>query len=96
MLRQSHKEKGKVKREVTERGRSIGMSTVQKTSSRGMYEVILYDSQAQRYILEHMDRIEEINRMPKAEVTAIGFPDEVQIDPETGEITGPQINQEAK
>ena len=53
---------------------------------QGPYAVILYDQNAQQYILDHLDEIAEINRT-KGKNQKDSAPDQAErIDPQTGEI----------
>ncbi len=77
---------GKTKREPTDRGIGLGISTEERTSLRGNYKVILYDQNAQQFILDHMNQIAEINQMPKKH-QKFSDPEQTEAtDPETGEI----------
>ncbi len=76
----------KNKRWPTETGRKLGISTAQRTGTNGEYTVVLYNKNAQRYILEHMKEIEEINRVPKKERISPDSGKTERVDPETGEI----------
>ena len=56
---------GKTKREPTDRGIGLGISTEVRTGLRGDYKAILYDKNAQQFILDHMAQIAEINQTAK-------------------------------
>ncbi len=76
---------GKTKREPTDRGIGLGISTEERTSLRGDYKVVLYDKKAQRFILDHMDQIAEINQMPKKQQSYSNPEQTETVDAETGE-----------
>jgi hypothetical protein len=50
-------EPGKHKKVLTDKSRSIGMSSEQREGSRGTYEIMLYDKNAQRFLLDNMKDI---------------------------------------
>lgn len=77
---------GKTKREPTDRGLELGISTEDRTSLRGDYQVVLYDKKAQQFILDHMNQIAEINQMTKKQQNDANPERAEKIDPETGEI----------
>lgn len=77
---------GKTKREPTDRGIGLGISTEERTSLRGDYKVVLYDKKAQQFILDHMDQIAEINQMTKKQQSYSNPEQTETVDPETGEI----------
>ena len=56
---------GKKTRRPTEAGRSLGISTAERTGQNGTYTAVLYDQSAQRFILDNLDAIIEINNAPK-------------------------------
>ena len=75
---------GRVKRKPTKQGFDLGLSTVDKSGKDGDYTVILYNKNAQQYILDHLDQIAEINMSREKRYTN---PEPTQqVDPETGEI----------
>ncbi len=49
--------RGYLHRELTERSAEIGITSRQGMGSFGPYSIILYDEQAQKYILEHIEDI---------------------------------------
>ena len=77
---------GKTKREPTDRGIGLGISTEERTGLRGDYKVVLYDKNAQQFILDHMNQIAEINQMTKKQQSYANPEQTDAIDPETGEI----------
>lgn len=77
---------GKTKREPTDRGLGLGISTEERTGPHGNYKVILYDRKAQQFILDHMNQIAQINQMPKKPQNDAKPEQTETIDPETGEI----------
>ena len=77
---------GKTKREPTDRGMELGITTEERTSQHGDYRVVLYDKNAQQFILDHMSQIAEINQMPKKQKSDSNPEQKETIDPETGEI----------
>ena len=77
---------GKTKREPTDRGLGLGISTEERTGLRGDYKVVLYNKNAQQFILDHISQIAEINQMTKKQ-QSYSNPDQTEtIDLETGEI----------
>ena len=77
---------GKTKREPTDRGIGLGISTEERTGLRGDYKVVLYNKNAQQFILDHMNQIAEINQMSKKQQSYSNPGQAETIDPETGEI----------
>lgn len=45
----------------TERGRAIGITTEERSGMRGIYQVTVYDREAQQFILDNLDGVIEIN-----------------------------------
>ena len=84
-LVQYNDSQGKTKREPTDRGIGLGISTEERNSLRGDYKVVLYDQNAQQYILDHMNQIAEINQMSKKQQSYANPEQTEAIDPETGE-----------
>lgn len=77
---------GKTKREPTDRGIGLGISTEERTGLRGSYKVVLYNQNAQQYILDHMSQIAEINQPAKKQENT--NPQQTEsVNQETGEIT---------
>ena len=76
---------GKMKRAPTDRGKELGISTEERYSLRGNYQVVLYNRNAQQFILDHLNQIAEINQTKKQQNYAPSEQTET-IDPETGEI----------
>lgn len=63
-LKEVHHEDGKVFRPATEKGNSIGISSIPKTNSYGRkYELNLYDENAQKFILEKVNDIAEFSAL---------------------------------
>lgn len=87
LLTQYHDYQGRTKREPTDRGRALGIFTEIRSGQAGPYTVVLYDSNAQQYILDHLEQIAAINQMPKKTQAYANPNQSEQIDPETGEIT---------
>ena len=48
----------------TEEGRKLGISTQQRTGQNGDYTAVVYDRQAQQFILDNLDAIIAINTTP--------------------------------
>lgn len=61
---------GKSRRLPTEKGKALGISTVDRLGSRGYYTVVLYNSNAQQYILDHMEAIAQIAREQQTETVS--------------------------
>ncbi len=78
--------KGRNLRRPTDSGRELGISTALRNGPNGDYTAVLYDMNAQQYILEHMMEIEEINQAPKKERISADSGKTERVDPETGEI----------
>ena len=77
---------GKNKRKPTDAGKTLGISVELRSGYQGPYTVLLFDQNAQKYILDHLDRIAEINRMPKMQQADSYLEQAKKINPETGEI----------
>lgn len=58
-LRNSEDDKGKVRRELSERSGEIGISSKKGLGSYGVYTIILYGSEARQFILDNIDEIVE-------------------------------------
>lgn len=48
---------GKYNRLPTDSGRKLGMQTIERQSPSGAYTAVLYDRNAQRFLLDHLDEI---------------------------------------
>ena len=55
---------GKKNKRPTEAGRSLGMATDQRTGPNGDYTVVVYNREAQQFILDNLDAIIDINATP--------------------------------
>ena len=77
---------GRTKREPTDRGIGLGISTEERTGPYGDYKVVLYDRNAQQFILDHMNQIAKINQMAKKHQGDLNPDLKETTDPETGEI----------
>ena len=77
---------GRTKREPTDRGIGLGISTEERTGPYGDYKVVLYDRNAQQFILDHMNQIAKINQMAKKHQGDLNPDRKETTDPETGEI----------
>lgn len=53
-------EPGKHKKLLTDKSRSIGMSSEQREGAKGAYEIMLYDKRAQKFLLDNMKSILEM------------------------------------
>ena len=60
-LKERQSTDGRSIKEPTEQGRALGISEVERNGVSGPYRVILYDADAQRFILDHIDAISELN-----------------------------------
>ncbi len=77
---------GKTKREPTDQGKALGISIEVRTSQRGDHTVVLYNMNAQRYILDHINQIAMINQMTRKSRIYSNPEQAEKIDRETGEI----------
>ena len=77
---------GRTKREPTDRGIGLGISTEERTGVYGDYKVVLYDRNAQQFILDHMNQIAKINQMMKKHPGELNPDPKETTNPETGEI----------
>ena len=77
---------GKTKREPTDQGKTLGISTEVRTSQRGDYTVVLYNMNAQQYILDHLSQIAMINQKTRKSQIYSNPEQTEKIDRETGEI----------
>ena len=55
---------GKKNKRPTETGWQLGISTMQRTGQNGEYTAVVYDRQAQQFILDNLDAIIAINATP--------------------------------
>ena len=77
---------GKMKREPTYEGIKLGISTEKRTNYRGEYTAVLYNQNAQRYIVDHIERIIDIDWMRRERRDLMDEQKTETIDQETGEI----------
>ncbi len=84
LLTQETDPQGRIKRRPTPRGAELGIRTENRTGSKGDYVAVLYDRNAQQYILDHLDRITQIDR---AAGKGRSSPDPGQA-PQAGQIRG--------
>ncbi len=71
----------------TESGQALGIRTERRVNQHGVpYQATLYSESAQRFIVAHLDEIEQLNRLSRAERAQL-FREAV--NPETGEILRP-------
>ena len=50
----------RTRKEPTEKGKQIGLSLAQRRSSRGIFLSLVFNADAQRFVMEHMDEIDEV------------------------------------
>ncbi|MBR0158216.1 MAG: hypothetical protein IJM24_03925 [Clostridia bacterium] len=62
LLAEEQSENGKPVKRPTEKGNALGIYLEEREGKYGTYHVILYDEDAQRFILKNMDLICEINK----------------------------------
>ncbi len=63
-LEQTVLENGQTKRGPTEKGLALGIRTEQRVNQKGVtYRATLYGEAAQRFIVAHLDEIEQLNRL---------------------------------
>jgi len=55
---------GRKNKRPTDAGRQLGISTAQRMGQNGEYTVVVYDRQAQQFILDNLDAIAAINAAP--------------------------------
>ena len=55
---------GSKNKRPTEAGRQLGISTAQRTSQNGEYTAVVYDREAQQFILDNLDAIIALNAAP--------------------------------
>jgi len=78
---------GQPKRVPTESRQALGIRTERRVNQHGVpYQATLYSESAQRFIVAHLDEIEQLNRLSRAERAQL-FREAV--NPETGEILRP-------
>lgn len=53
---------GKVVRKPTDNGVQLGIATEQRQSPRGIYTVVVYNKEAQQFILDNLDAVIEISQ----------------------------------
>ena len=53
---------GKSIRTPTENGMQLGIVTEQRQSSRGLYTVVVYNKEAQQFILDNLDAVIELSQ----------------------------------
>lgn len=64
LLREEEFNDGAKSKRPTEFGRSLGISTEQRTGRSGEYTAVVYDRQAQQFILDNLDAVIAINAEP--------------------------------
>ena len=55
---------GSKKKRPTETGRQLGISTAQRMGQNGEYTAVVYDREAQQFVLDNLDAIIAINTVP--------------------------------
>ena len=65
LLTESVDANGKIMRRPTAVGETLGIKTEDRVSTRGSYTVILYDHNAQQFLLDNMSAIVDINGSEK-------------------------------
>ncbi len=55
---------GSKNKRPTEAGRQLGISTAQRTGQNGEYTAVVYDREAQQFILDNLDAIIALNAAP--------------------------------
>lgn len=63
---------GNKNKRPTEAGRKLGISTAQRTGQNGEYTAVIYDRQAQQFILDNLDAIIAINALARKPGHALG------------------------
>lgn len=64
LLTESRDIKGKIVRHPTGAGETLGIKAENRKGVRGQYTVILYDRNAQQFLVDNMSAIVEINNAP--------------------------------
>ena len=65
MLEEISTANGKTVKRPTDAGRTLGIFTEEHNGQNGAYTVVLYDRNAQQFIVDNLDGIVEINNAPK-------------------------------
>lgn len=71
LLTESTDADGKIMRRPTAVGKTFGIKTEERVGAKGPYTVILYDRNAQQFLLDNMNAIVDINNGPKNEGISI-------------------------
>ena len=69
-LREITRGNGTTRKDPTEQGRALGILTEQRTSQNQTYTVVLYNRQAQQFLVDHLPAILEEAATQKADVPA--------------------------
>ena len=69
VLVQTEAENGKKSKAPTKQGESIGIISKERIGQNGTYLMIVYNADAQQFILDNMDAVTEINNRKSAEKT---------------------------
>ena len=64
-LEEAHSGDGKTAKTPTEDGKALGISTEERIGQTGTYRVTVYSPDAQRFILDNIDAVIEINRQKR-------------------------------
>ncbi len=83
---------GSQRKEPTEAGRRLGISVEERIGQQGLYRVVVYNEDAQHFILDNFDGVLEIDRKPASKRENQGKPWTVEHDQQLRELYGKQLS----
>ena len=83
---------GSQRKEPTEAGRRFGISVEERMGQQGLYRVVVYNEDAQHFILDNFDGVLEIDRKPASKRENQGKPWTDEQDQQLRELYGKQLS----
>jgi hypothetical protein len=83
---------GSQRKEPTEAGSHLGISVEERMGQQGLYRVVVYNEDAQHFILDNFDGVLEIDRKPASKRENQGKPWTVEHDQQLRELYGKQLS----
>ena len=83
---------GSQRKEPTEAGRRFGISVEERMGQQGRYRVVVYNEDAQHFILDNLDGVLEIDRKPTLKRENQGKPWTDEQDQQLRELYGKQLS----
>ena len=83
---------GSQRKEPTEAGRRLGITVEERIGQQGLYRVVVYNEDAQHFILDNLDGVLEIDRKPTLKRENQGKPWTDEQDQQLRELYGKQLS----